>query len=54
LSLDAVIDDFGVQLAQSGALKPVVDSRFALDSIRAAHQRVDTGRKVGAVVLEIQ
>jgi len=41
------------QLAQSGALRPVIDSRFTLDQIRDAHQRVDTGRKVGSVVLEI-
>lgn len=41
------------RLASMGALKPVIDSRFPLADIRAAHARVDTGRKVGAVVLEM-
>ncbi len=41
------------RLASMGALKPVIDSRFAMADIRAAHARVDTGRKVGAVVLEL-
>lgn len=41
------------RLAATGALKPVIDSRFPLADIRAAHARVDTGRKVGAVVLEM-
>ena len=29
------------------------DSRFALADIGEAHRRVDTGRKVGVVVLEV-
>jgi len=36
---------------EEGAFTPVIDSRFALDDIQAAHARVDTGRKVGSVVL---
>lgn len=36
-------------LAERGVLKPVIDQRFAFDEIRAAHARVDTGRKRGAV-----
>ena len=36
-----------------GALKPVIDSTYPLDEIVAAHERVDTGRKVGSVILKI-
>ena len=35
----------------SGELTPIIDSRFTLDQIQAAHARVDTGRKVGSVIL---
>ena len=42
------------RLAADGAFKPVIDSRFAFADIAEAHRRVDTGRKVGAVVLEMQ
>jgi NADPH:quinone reductase-like Zn-dependent oxidoreductase len=40
-------------LAASGALRPVVDGVFAFDDIAAAHERVDTGRKRGNVVVRI-
>ena len=36
-----------------GALKPVIDSTYPLDEIVAAHERVDTGRKIGSVILKI-
>lgn len=42
-----------VALAASGAFRPVIDSRYELDQIVAAHARVDTGRKRGSVVVEI-
>lgn len=38
-------------LAAAGILTPPIDSVFALDDIRAAHARVDTGRKRGTVVV---
>lgn len=41
------------RLAAAGQLKPVIDSTFAFADIRRAHERVDTGRKVGAVVLDM-
>lgn len=41
------------RLHEAGQLQPVIDSRYPLSDIRAAHARVDTGRKVGAVVLEL-
>lgn len=37
--------------ATSGRLRPVIDSVYALDDIREAHRRVDTGRKVGSVII---
>ncbi len=37
----------------SGALKPVIDATYSLDEIVAAHNHVDTGRKVGSVILRI-
>jgi NADPH:quinone reductase-like Zn-dependent oxidoreductase len=40
-------------LCEAGAYKPVIDSRYALDRIAEAHARVDSGRKVGSVVVDV-
>ncbi|HWA17645.1 MAG TPA: NAD(P)-dependent alcohol dehydrogenase [Devosia sp.] len=40
-------------LFASGTLKPVIDSRFTLDTIGYAHARVDTKRKRGDVVVKV-
>ncbi|MFE5672639.1 NAD(P)-dependent alcohol dehydrogenase [Agromyces sp. NPDC056523] len=40
-------------LAESGALRPIIDRTYALDDIVEAHRYVDTGRKRGSVVLRI-
>lgn len=40
-----------LELARTGALVPVVDGVFALTDAVRAHERIDTGRKVGVVVL---
>lgn len=40
-----------VALCEAGVYKPVIDSRFPLARIAEAHARVDTGRKVGSVVV---
>ncbi len=37
----------------SGALKPVIDATYSLDEVVAAHNHVDTGHKVGSVILRI-
>ncbi|CAH0248451.1 NAD(P)-dependent alcohol dehydrogenase [Roseomonas sp. CECT 9278] len=37
----------------SGALRPVIDRRFGLADIIAAHRHVETGRKRGSVVIEV-
>jgi NADPH:quinone reductase-like Zn-dependent oxidoreductase len=38
---------------EEGGVKPVIDSIFGLDDIVAAHKRVETGHKHGAVILQI-
>jgi len=40
-----------MSLAASGAVKPVIDSVLPFEQIVRAHRRVDSGRKVGSVVL---
>ena len=44
---------FLLDLQMSGALTPVVDWTFSFDRIREAHERVDSGRKRGAIVLNL-
>lgn len=39
------------KLALAGQVRPVIDRRFALEDIVAAHRYVDTGRKRGVVVI---
>lgn len=45
--------EFLMGLAQAGHLKPVIDSTYPLEQIVEAHRRVDSGRKVGSVVVTI-
>jgi putative PIG3 family NAD(P)H quinone oxidoreductase len=40
-------------LFEAGALKPVIDSRFALDEIVEAHRRMDANANVGKILLDI-
>jgi NADPH:quinone reductase-like Zn-dependent oxidoreductase len=40
-------------LAEAGAVKPVISRRFTLDEIRDAHRLVDSGHKVGNVVVVV-
>ncbi|MDX2118359.1 MAG: NAD(P)-dependent alcohol dehydrogenase [Planctomycetota bacterium] len=42
-----------MSLAEAGALKPVIDSTYPLERIVEAHRRVDSGRKVGSVVVTL-
>lgn len=46
--LQAVVD-----LAASGAFKPVIDRNYAFEDMKAAHAHVDTGRKRGNVVVRV-
>ena len=41
------------ELAELGLLRPVIDSRYGLGEIAAAHARVDTGHKRGSVVVTV-
>lgn len=38
----------------NGELKPVIDSEYALDDIRAAHERSQTERAVGKIIIPIK
>ncbi|MGO2933744.1 zinc-binding dehydrogenase, partial [Microbacterium sp.] len=42
-----------IALADGGQLRPVIDRTYDLADIVDAHRYVDTGRKVGSVVLRI-
>ena len=37
--------------ATSGRLRAIIDSTYSLEDIRGAHRRVDTGHKVGSVIV---
>lgn len=39
------------KLAESGAFRPLIDRTYALDDIVAAHRYVETGQKVGNVIV---
>lgn len=41
-------------LLESGEFTPVIDRRYPLDEIVAAHRYVDTGQKIGNVVIDVQ
>jgi NADPH:quinone reductase-like Zn-dependent oxidoreductase len=41
------------ELVAAGVLRGVVDRRFALDEVAAAHRYVETGTKAGDVIVEI-
>lgn len=41
------------QMAETGKLKPFIDTRFPLDEIVEAHKYVDSGRKRGNLVVDV-
>ena len=41
------------QLAESGALKPVIDRRYRLEEIAEAHKYVELGHKKGNVIVTV-
>ena len=42
-----------IPLFESGALRPVIDSRFALDDIVEAHRQMDANANVGKILLDL-
>ncbi|HVH68109.1 MAG TPA: NAD(P)-dependent alcohol dehydrogenase [Gemmatimonadales bacterium] len=44
---------FLTQLAEQGALKPVIDRRYPLERIADAHRYVELGHKRGNVIVEV-
>ena len=42
-----------VPLLAQGAVRPTIDSRFPLDQVRQAHQRLESNESFGKVVLEL-
>jgi len=44
---------FLARLAESGQFTPVIDRRYPLEQITAAHRHVDSGRKKGNVVITV-
>ena len=42
------------KLIESGVVRPAIDSRFALADAAAAHVRLESGRAIGKVVLDVR
>ena len=42
------------QLIEAGAFRPLVDRRYRLDEVVEAYEYVETGQKVGNVVIEVR
>ena len=42
-----------VPMFASGAVRPVIDSVFPINEVRAAHQRIESNESFGKVVLTI-
>jgi NADPH:quinone reductase len=52
----AITQRFGAEmlpLFERGVLRPVIDSRFALDEIRQAHERMESNANVGKIVIDV-
>jgi NADPH:quinone reductase-like Zn-dependent oxidoreductase len=45
--------DTVLPLLRSGEIKPVIDSVFPLEEVRAAHARMEAGENAGKIVLRL-
>ena len=53
----AITREFAAQLlphVATGALKPVIDSRYPIDEIAAAHTRMGENANAGKLVIDVQ
>jgi NADPH:quinone reductase-like Zn-dependent oxidoreductase len=42
-----------IPLFETGAMRPVVDSRFAFDDIAAAHRHMEANANVGKILIDL-
>jgi NADPH:quinone reductase-like Zn-dependent oxidoreductase len=42
------------ELIESGAFRPLIDRRYRLDEIVEAYRYVETGQKIGSVVISVE
>jgi NADPH:quinone reductase-like Zn-dependent oxidoreductase len=42
------------EMIESGEFKPVIERRYRLDQIVEAYRYVETGQKIGAVVISVE
>ena len=45
--------DYLRELLESGAFRPLIDRRYPLEQIVEAYRYVETGRKIGSVVIDV-
>lgn len=51
--IDAALVGRFARMPADGRLRPLVDSRYPLDDVVEAHRRVDTGQKIGSVLVDV-
>ena len=42
-----------IPLFESGAVRPVIDSRFALDDVVEAHRHMEANANIGKILLDV-